>query len=93
VVWGFLKTQTLFDIAQAKIQFNKQKKLEKLMEFAQKKRIITNSNIQKLLCISNRTTTRYLVKLAQQGRLLHIETQVAGAPRPALSARSDRTAE
>ncbi|MEI7463135.1 MAG: hypothetical protein WCK03_01920 [Candidatus Taylorbacteria bacterium] len=55
--------------AQAKIQFNKQKKLDNLVQFAQKKRIITNSDAQKLLRVSDRTATRYLVKLVQQGRL------------------------
>lgn len=73
---GFIRV--LLAKAQAKIQFNKQKKLEKLMEFAQKKKIITNSDVQKLLRVSDRTATRYLVKLVQQGRLLRV-----GDPRDA----------
>lgn len=73
---GFIRT--LLAKAQAKIQFNKQKKLEKLMELAQKKKLITNSDAQKLLRISDRTATRYLVKLVQQGRLLRV-----GDPRDA----------
>ena len=73
---GFIRT--LLAKAQAKIQFNKQKKLEKLMELAQKKKTITNSDVQKLLRVSDRTATRYLVKLVQQGRLLRV-----GDPRDA----------
>ena len=73
---GFIRT--LLAKAQAKIQFNKQKKLEKLMKIAQKKKLITNSDAQKLLRISDRTATRYLVKLVQQGRLLRV-----GDPRDA----------
>jgi hypothetical protein len=73
---GFIRT--LLAKAQAKIQFNKQKKLEKLIELAQKKKLITNSDTQKLLRISDRTATRYLVKLVQQGRLLRV-----GDPRDA----------
>jgi hypothetical protein len=67
---GFI--HSLLIKAQAKIQFNKQKKLDNLMQFAQKKRIITNSDVQKLLRVSDRTATRYLVKLVTQGRLTRI---------------------
>lgn len=64
--------------AQAKIQFNRQKKLEKLIEFAQRRRIITNADVQKLLHVSDRTATRYLVKSVEQGRLVRM-----GNPRDA----------
>jgi hypothetical protein len=64
--------------AQAKIQFNKQKKLDKIIVLAQKKKIITNDDVQKLLYVSDATATRYLVKLVQQGRLAR-----AGNPRDA----------
>ena len=73
---GFVKS--LLIKAQAKIQFNKQKKLEKIMMFAQKKKFITNDDVQKLLYVSDATATRYLVKLVQQGRLVR-----AGNPRDA----------
>lgn len=73
---GFIKS--LLIKAQAKIQFNKQKKLEKLIQLAQKKKIITNDDVQKLLYVSDATATRYLVKLVQQGRLTRI-----GSPRDA----------
>jgi len=56
--------------AQAKIQFNKHKKLEKIMVLAQKKKVITNDDVQKLLYVSDATATRYLVKLVAQGRLV-----------------------
>ena len=64
--------------AQAKIQSNKQKKLDKIILFAQKKKIFANEDIQKLLHISSATTTRYMVKLVEQGRLARI-----GSPRDA----------
>jgi len=73
---GFIKS--LLIKAQAKIQFNKQKKLEKLIQLAQKKGTITNDDVQKLLRVSDATATRYLVKLVQQGRLSRI-----GSPRDA----------
>ena len=73
---GFIKS--LLIKAQAKIQFNKTKKLEKLIQFAQKKQIITNDDVQKLLYVSDATAARYLVKLVQQGRLTRV-----GSPRDA----------
>jgi len=73
---GFIRT--LLAKAQAKIQFNKQKKLEKLMELAQKTKTVANIDVQKLLRVSDRTATRYLVKLVQQGRLVRV-----GDPRDA----------
>lgn len=73
---GFIKNLLLK--AQAKIQFNKQKKLDKLIQLAQKKQIITNDDVQKLLLVSDATATRYLVKLVQQGCLARV-----GSPRDA----------
>ena len=64
---GFIRA--LLAKAQAKIQFNKQKKLDKITLFAEKKKIIANEDIQLLLHVSSATATRYLVKLVQQGRL------------------------
>lgn len=64
--------------AQAKIQFNKQKKLDKIIQFAQKKKIVANEDIQMLLHVSSATATRYLVKLVQQGRFARV-----GNPRDA----------
>lgn len=64
---GFI--HALLAKAQAKIQSNKQKKLDKIILFAQKKKIIANEDIQLLLHVSSATATRYLVKLVQQGRL------------------------
>jgi hypothetical protein len=73
---GFIKS--LLIKAQAKIQFNKQKKLEKIIQLAQKKQTITNDDVQKLLLVSDATATRYLVKLVQQGHLARV-----GSPRDA----------
>ncbi len=73
---GFIRS--LLIKAQAKIQFNKQKKLEKIIQLAQKKGIITNDDVQKFLYVSDATATRYLVKLAQQGHLTRV-----GSPRNA----------
>ena len=64
--------------AQAKIQSNNQKKLDKIILFAQKKKIVANEDIQLLLHVSSATATRYLVKLVQQGRLARV-----GNPRDA----------
>ena len=73
---GFISS--LLIKAQAKIQSNKQKKLDKIMLFAQKKKIFANEDIQKLLHISSATATRYMVKLVEQGRLVRV-----GSPRDA----------
>jgi len=73
---GFI--HALLAKAQAKIQFNKQKKLDKIILFAQKKKIVANEDIQLLLHVSSATATRYLVKLVQQGHLAHV-----GNPRDA----------
>ena len=70
---GFIRA--LLAKAQAKIQFNKQKKLDKIILFAQKRKIIANEDIQKLLHVSSATATRYLVKLVQQGRFARVGNQ------------------
>src|SRR3990167_8300309 len=74
--YGFIKS--LLIKAQAKIQFNKQKKLDKIIQLAQKKQNITNDDVQKLLRVSDATATRYLVKLVQRGRITRV-----GSPRDA----------
>jgi len=53
----------------SKIQTNRQEKLDKLIQFAQKKQIIDNEEIQMLLHISSATATRYLEDLVKEGRL------------------------
>ena len=73
---GFIRA--LLAKANAKLHSNRQKKLDILMLMAQKKRIITNDDVQKLLRVSDATATRYLVKLVQQGHLAR-----AGNPRDA----------
>ena len=73
---GFIRA--LLAKANAKLHSNRQKKLDNLMLMAQKKRIITNDDVQKLLRVSDATATRYLVKLVEQGRLA-----LAGNPRDA----------
>ena len=73
---GFI--HALLAKAQAKIQSNKQKKLDKIILFAQKKKIFANEDVQKLLHVSSATATRYLVRLVQQGRLARV-----GNPRDA----------
>jgi hypothetical protein len=73
---GFIRA--LLAKANAKLHSNRQKKLDNLMLMAQKKRIITNDDVQKLLRVSDATATRYLVKLVEQGRLAR-----AGNPRDA----------
>jgi hypothetical protein len=58
--------------AQAKIQSNKQKKLELLMQSVLKKGKIDNRETVKLLRISDKTAERYLNKLVAQGRLKRV---------------------
>ena len=55
--------------ANAKLGSNRQKKLDKVMQLAQKKGFITNEQAQELLHCSDATATRYLEKLVAQGRL------------------------
>ncbi len=73
---GFIRM--LLAKANAKLGLNRQKKLDRLMLLAQKKQIITNDDVQKLLRVSDATATRYLVKLVGQGRLAR-----EGSPRDA----------
>lgn len=55
--------------ANAKLGLNRQKKLDKVIQLAQKKGMVTNESVQDLLHCSDATATRYLAKLVQQGRL------------------------
>ena len=73
---GFIRA--LLAKANAKLHSNRQKKLDNLMLMAQKKHVITNDDVQKLLRVSDATATRYLVKLVQQGHLARV-----GNPRDA----------
>jgi len=73
---GFIRA--LLAKANAKLHSNRQKKLDNLMLMAQKKRIITNDDVQTLLRVSDATATRYLVKLVGEGHLAR-----AGNPRDA----------
>ena len=56
--------------AQAKIQSNRQKKLDKLMAFAEKKGQVSNEEAVVLLGVSAATATRYLSRLVKEGRLI-----------------------
>lgn len=64
---GFIRL--LLDRANAKIQSNRQKKLDKLVEFVAQNGKITNDGAQKLLRISDKTAERYLNKLVAQEKL------------------------
>lgn len=55
--------------AQAVIQLRKQKKLLKIMTLFEKKKHITNDEVEKLLHVSDATATRYLSHLEQQGKI------------------------
>jgi len=59
----------LWQKALEKIRERKTKRLERILQFASKKGEITNDDVEKLLHVSNRTATRYLDELVQQGRL------------------------
>lgn len=55
--------------AKAVIQLRKQKKLLKIMTLFEKKKHITNDEVEKLLHVSDATATRYLSHLEQQGKI------------------------
>ena len=61
--------KSFFGKALESVQFRKKAKLEKIMKLAGEKRSITNDQVQKLLCVSDATATRYLSALVRQGRL------------------------
>jgi len=52
-----------------KIQFNKRKKLDKVMELARKKGSVVNSDVEKLLYVSHTTASRYLRQLVKENKL------------------------
>ncbi|MCX6721067.1 MAG: winged helix-turn-helix transcriptional regulator, partial [Candidatus Staskawiczbacteria bacterium] len=55
--------------AEEKIQFNKKKKIEKIMELARRKGSVNNAEVEKLLRVSHATAWRYLNRLVKKGRL------------------------
>lgn len=55
--------------AQAVIQLRKQKKLVKIMSLFEKKKHITNDEVEKLLHVSDTTATRYLSELEKQNNI------------------------
>ena len=52
-----------------KIQFNKSKKLEKIMEFVRQKGSVENADVEKLLRVSHSTASRYLSQLVEENKL------------------------
>lgn len=56
----------------AVIAGHKQKKLEKILEFAKQKNKITNDDVQKLILVSDKTAGRYLSELVKQNKLKRI---------------------
>jgi hypothetical protein len=70
--------KSLLKRALEKIQFRKRAKLEKIVKFALENKSIANDDIEKLLRVSDKTATRYLNQLVQEGRLFRI-----GAPQHA----------
>ena len=58
--------------ARERIQFNKTKKLNKIIELAKKRERITNSMVCKELRISDSTAVRYLNLLEKQGKLVQV---------------------
>jgi len=58
--------------AKEKIQFNKRKKLEKILELAKKKGKISNSDACLALRISQATASRYFEELVKESRLKQV---------------------
>lgn len=53
-------------------QLRKQKKLVSIMNLFEKKKHITNDEVEKLLHVSDATATRYLSELEKQGKITQI---------------------
>ena len=64
--------------ARAKIQTKKQLRLERIMTLSEKKKEITNDDVDKLLHCSDATARRYLNELVKQGNIKRIGTTGAG---------------
>lgn len=58
--------------AREKIQFNKKKKLDKIIELARGKGKINNADVCKALHVSQATATNYFNELEKQGRLRQV---------------------
>ena len=61
--------------ARARIQSRKQEKLEKILAEVQKKKKITNDQVQFLVRVSHATATRYLSELEKQGKVRQVGTK------------------
>ena len=68
----------LLKIARAKIQTQKQQKLEKIMKLFDTKEKITNDDVEKLLRCSDATALRYLNELVKQGKIRRVGKTGAG---------------
>lgn len=55
-----------------KIQFNKNKKLDKIMELVRRKGSVDNADVEKLLRVSDSTASRYLNQLIKENKLKRI---------------------
>lgn len=64
--------------ARAKRQLLKQQKLEKIMTVFEKKKKITNDDVEKLLHCSDATALRYLNQLVKQGKIQRLGRTGAG---------------
>lgn len=64
--------------ARAKVQTQKQKKLDKIMVETEKHGKITNDEVEKLLRCSDATASRYLSALEKQGKIKKVGTTGAG---------------
>ena len=64
----------LLDRANVALNTKRQKKLGRIIEFANKKVKIKNDDVEKLLHVSDATATRYLSKLVKDGKLHRISS-------------------
>lgn len=65
----FINARELLVKARNAIQGRKRKKLDKVMEMFTTKEKITNDEVEKLLHVSDATTTRYLSQLEKEGKI------------------------
>ncbi|OGG73045.1 hypothetical protein A3A38_01065 [Candidatus Kaiserbacteria bacterium RIFCSPLOWO2_01_FULL_53_17] len=64
--------------ARAKVQTQKQKKLDRIMTEIEKNGKIANDEVEKLLHCSDATASRYLSALEKQGKIKKVGTTGAG---------------
>ena len=69
---GVSKQKTLWRSFLEKVNFNKKKKLDRILQLLTQKDKVTNDDVEKLLKVSDATARRYLQNLENQGRIRQV---------------------